>query len=41
LDGIEPQAGLTNVAGTLYGTTEFGGTGSGDGTVFSLAADGC
>jgi len=34
-DGANPQAGLVNVNGTLYGTTEFGGT-NGDGTVFSI-----
>ncbi|HEY5049105.1 MAG TPA: choice-of-anchor tandem repeat GloVer-containing protein [Rhizomicrobium sp.] len=34
-DGNFPMAGLTNVHGTLYGTTVFGGT-SGGGTVFSI-----
>jgi uncharacterized repeat protein (TIGR03803 family) len=34
-DGLEPQAGLINVKGTLYGTTPFGGA-SGQGTVFAL-----
>jgi uncharacterized repeat protein (TIGR03803 family) len=40
LDGSQPRAGLIDVNGTLYGTTEFGGDagcdGSGCGTVFSL-----
>lgn len=35
-DGAGPQAGLINVKGTLYGTTQAGGA-NGDGTVFSLA----
>ncbi|MGB6522944.1 MAG: choice-of-anchor tandem repeat GloVer-containing protein, partial [Candidatus Cybelea sp.] len=35
-DGEEPNAGLININGTLYGTTAFGGA-NGDGTVFSLA----
>ena len=35
-DGAEPLASLTNVGGTLYGTTAKGGA-SGYGTVFSLA----
>jgi uncharacterized repeat protein (TIGR03803 family) len=34
-DGQYPIASLINVAGTLYGTTYYGGT-AGDGTVFSL-----
>ena len=34
-DGDEPTAGLISVLGTLYGTTEFGGT-PGKGTVFAL-----
>jgi uncharacterized repeat protein (TIGR03803 family) len=34
-DGANPHAGLVNVNGTLYGTTEFGGT-NGNGTVFSI-----
>ncbi len=34
-DGALPRAGLINVKGTLYGTTEVGGAG-GYGTVFSL-----
>ncbi len=38
-DGAEPQAGLTNVKGTLYGTTYFGGA-NGDGTVFSITKSG-
>ena len=34
-DGAQPMASLINVNGTLYGTTEDGGT-SGSGTVFAL-----
>jgi uncharacterized repeat protein (TIGR03803 family) len=34
-DGFHPVANLTDVGGTLYGTTEYGGT-SGSGTVFAL-----
>lgn len=34
-DGTNPYGGLVNVNGTLYGTTEHGGT-NGSGTVFSL-----
>jgi len=34
-DGANPQAGLINVNGTIYGTTMNGGT-SGMGTVFSI-----
>jgi uncharacterized repeat protein (TIGR03803 family) len=34
-DGRDPAAALTDVNGSLYGTTEFGGT-SGNGTVFAL-----
>jgi uncharacterized repeat protein (TIGR03803 family) len=34
-DGADPNAGLIDVAGTLYGTTQLGGD-SGQGTVFSL-----
>jgi uncharacterized repeat protein (TIGR03803 family) len=34
-DGENPYAGLINVNGTLYGTTDAGGA-NGDGTVFSL-----
>jgi uncharacterized repeat protein (TIGR03803 family) len=36
-DGINPLAGLTDVNGTLYGTTSFGGTYS-NGTVFALTS---
>ncbi len=43
-DGWAPRAGLINVAGTLYGTTEYGGgdvcAGSGCGTVFSITTSG-
>jgi uncharacterized repeat protein (TIGR03803 family) len=33
-DGARPTASLTDVGGTLYGTTEYGGT-NGEGTVFA------
>lgn len=39
-DGILPVAGVTYVNGTLYGTTEEGGTQGSYGTVFSLTTDG-
>jgi uncharacterized repeat protein (TIGR03803 family) len=44
-DGISPLAGLTNVNGTLYGTTNLGGTScrsgaDGCGTVFSITTSG-
>ena len=35
-DGVYPGAGLIDVGGTLYGTTEGGGT-NGNGTVFALS----
>ena len=35
-DGANPQADLTNVNGTLYGTTVAGGA-SGKGTVFRIS----
>jgi uncharacterized repeat protein (TIGR03803 family) len=38
-DGELPQAGLTNVSGTLYGTTYGGGTNK-DGTVFAITTAG-
>lgn len=38
-DGSDPMGGLVNVNGTLYGTTEMGGT-IGCGTVFSLTTGG-
>jgi uncharacterized repeat protein (TIGR03803 family) len=38
-DGQHPYAGLTNLSGTLYGTTDSGGT-SGDGTVFNVTTYG-
>ncbi len=38
-DGVNPQAGLIEVNGTLYGTTAYGGTRS-NGTVFSLTPTG-
>ena len=44
-DGSNPIAGLINVNGTLYGTTEFGGQGNcnnglGCGTVFAITTTG-
>lgn len=44
-DGSSPTSGLIDVKGTLYGTTSYGGThpglsGEGDGTIFSMKADG-
>jgi uncharacterized repeat protein (TIGR03803 family) len=39
-DGAYPQAGLVNVKGTLYGTTERGGEYYGRGTVFSITLSG-
>jgi uncharacterized repeat protein (TIGR03803 family) len=42
-DGARPYGGLIDQAGTLYGTTTYGGTGGaypGGGTVFSLSAKG-
>lgn len=41
-DGTAPSAGLTNVGGTFYGTTQFGGAyggPTGDGTIFKLVCD--
>jgi uncharacterized repeat protein (TIGR03803 family) len=38
-DGAVPDAGLTDVGGTLYGTTSGGGAG-GSGTVFSITTSG-
>ncbi len=38
-DGANPEAGLLNVKGTLYGTTSYGGT-FGYGTVFSITPSG-
>jgi uncharacterized repeat protein (TIGR03803 family) len=38
-DGAMPAAGLTDVNGTLYGTTTIGGT-AGEGTVFSVTTNG-
>ena len=38
-DGASPYAGLTNVGGTLYGTTEGGGA-SDNGTVFRITTSG-
>ena len=39
VDGFNPSAGLTDVGGTLYGTTQEGGS-SGQGTVFSIDTSG-
>ena len=40
-DGAEPLAELTNLSGTLYGTTYYGGNGSGNpGTVFKITTSG-
>jgi uncharacterized repeat protein (TIGR03803 family) len=42
-DGYSPYASLINVKGTLYGTTEYGGTGNcphGCGTVFTITPGG-
>jgi uncharacterized repeat protein (TIGR03803 family) len=43
-DGTEPEAGLVEVNGTLYGTTSYGGSGNcgvyGCGTVFSMTPSG-
>lgn len=39
-DGAYPVAGLTKVHGILYGTTNKGGGGYGDGTVFSITTTG-
>ena len=38
-DGINPTAGLLDVNGTLYGTTNFGGK-YGAGTIFSISTTG-
>ncbi len=38
-DGANPAAGLTLDGSTLFGTTEYGGTG-GDGTIFAINTDG-
>jgi uncharacterized repeat protein (TIGR03803 family) len=38
-DGSQPEAGLINVSGTLYGTTAAGGA-KGDGTVFAITPSG-
>jgi uncharacterized repeat protein (TIGR03803 family) len=39
-DGIQPLAGLLNVNGTLYGTTQYGVSSSNDGTVYSVTTAG-
>jgi len=38
-DGADPESGLINVNGTLYGTTSSGGS-NGDGTVYSISTSG-
>lgn len=38
-DGRNPQSGLLDVNGTLYGTTQYGGAG-GNGTVYSVSTSG-
>jgi uncharacterized repeat protein (TIGR03803 family) len=38
-DGANPVAGLVNVGGTLYGTTQYGGA-NGYGTIFSITTSG-
>lgn len=40
LDGVEPQARLTDVKGVLYGTTVEGGGYAGNGTVFKITTAG-
>ena len=39
-DGANPDSGLINVKGVLYGTTEFGGGANSGGTVFSITTSG-
>jgi uncharacterized repeat protein (TIGR03803 family) len=39
-DGLQPQAGLVDVDGTLYGTTSGGGATNNGGTVFSITQSG-
>jgi uncharacterized repeat protein (TIGR03803 family) len=39
-DGEDPEAGLINVKGTLYGTTYEGGGAAGGGTVFAVTTSG-
>jgi uncharacterized repeat protein (TIGR03803 family) len=39
-DGAVPVAGLTELNGALYGTTQYGGTSPGGGTVFKISASG-
>jgi uncharacterized repeat protein (TIGR03803 family) len=39
-DGDQPQAGLIDVDGTLYGTTEYGGSANGYGSVFKVTDPG-
>ena len=39
-DGLRPYAGLTEVKGTLYGTTAAGGGAGEDGTIYSITLSG-
>jgi uncharacterized repeat protein (TIGR03803 family) len=39
-DGYDPDAGLIDVSGTLYGTTAYGGAYSSHGTIFSITTGG-
>jgi uncharacterized repeat protein (TIGR03803 family) len=39
-DGAAPQAALLDMKGTLYGTTIYGGSGSGGGTLFAISTSG-
>ena len=39
-DGVQPEAGLVDVDGTLYGTTSGGGMANNGGTVFSITQTG-
>ncbi|HEY2477066.1 MAG TPA: choice-of-anchor tandem repeat GloVer-containing protein [Candidatus Cybelea sp.] len=40
-DGLDPEAGLTPIAGRFYGATRLGGTGQrSDGTIFDVREDG-
>jgi uncharacterized repeat protein (TIGR03803 family) len=39
-DGLFPYAGLTNVNGVLYGTTDSGGNSNNNGTVFKITTSG-
>lgn len=39
-DGANPYGTLVYMNGTLYGTTQFGGGGGSDGTVYSISTAG-